>query len=560
MKQDVFRSILLVSSLLGWVVLPGCFGGSDSTANTTTSPARVCESITGGTPWTPNVPGVSASNHDSSVEIFKSVQTASGVTLTGLDESFTMTGSKVATFTIDMSEDLLENGSLSLVAQTTGFELSTGSAWPVLVSLHDGVNELVALRGCDSGTGGQGFYQCTNGTCTTRSACAPDPDASTGSAFVGVTAADRRDHWEQHQSIGTSDYLSTNTFPTCNWTTGSPACSFTTSPGDFFGGTGKLRSGPGVTYTAKYVLLTSNYSSAGGYKGSMKLTVIRKKDGAVASGHQGAMDLNVVLVGSKNIRDSRTAKGKKNLDELFTHVVKHFNDENASSTGVKIGTIKVYEWTCEADGDAYATVDINDTGALFAVGSSMLGSATEGKALNIFLVSKIEYSGAGTILGLAGAIRGPMINGTTASGVVFSSFDKLATFNPSCSTSSCPISSQDSSFINMGSTISHELGHFLGLNHLSESGGTAHDFIADTPECTYKTGSYISIGSCRTHCNSVCSDFQYTNNPYCPSAPECQFNHVMWWTTKNYNSNGQGDGNLFSDSSGAIINYNPYVQ
>ena len=32
-------------------------------------------------------------------------------------------------------------------------------------------------------------------------------------------------------------------------------------------------------------------------------------------------------------------------------------------------------------------------------------------------------------------------------------------------------------------TFAHELGHWLGLSHTSERDGTAHDPIADTPEC-----------------------------------------------------------------------------
>jgi hypothetical protein len=31
--------------------------------------------------------------------------------------------------------------------------------------------------------------------------------------------------------------------------------------------------------------------------------------------------------------------------------------------------------------------------------------------------------------------------------------------------------------------MAHEIGHFLGLRHTTEHGGSAHDPITDTPEC-----------------------------------------------------------------------------
>jgi hypothetical protein len=35
----------------------------------------------------------------------------------------------------------------------------------------------------------------------------------------------------------------------------------------------------------------------------------------------------------------------------------------------------------------------------------------------------------------------------------------------------------------MASTLAHEIGHYLGLYHTSESSGTSHDPLADTPQC-----------------------------------------------------------------------------
>jgi hypothetical protein len=548
--------------------LPGCFlgGGDDSSSS---AAARTCPAPDTGAPWVPNVAGVAATNHDDTdVTVTKTVASASG-RMTSYSQGFG--SAQLFTFNVDMSQDLGSSGSLSLVAEVTGQDLP-GQAYPVLVSLVDSAgNELVNLPasgGTLCGSSPAGAYTCdASHNCTPNLACAPDAGGTLGTAFMGLTAADRRTQWEQHQGMGTSDSVSVNSFPTCTWSSGSPACSFTTAPGNYFNGTGKLRYGG--DYVAKYILLAAYDGDISSYSGSIRLTAIRKHD-ADGGAARGALDLNVVLVGSENIADSHTAKGQQNLDALLTHVVSHFGATNSTTTDIRVGQINVIEWPCANDGDVYATVDIGDTGQMFRVGSALMPAGTEGKALNIFLVSKIGYSGTGTILGLSAGITGAMINGTTLSGLTFATFGKLDTFNPSCTPgTACDITSQENQFVNMGSTISHELGHFLGLNHPSESSGAVHDPIPDTPTCstvdpaTSATASkrYITISSCRgassaggePTCSAQCASYP------CPAAEECQFNHIMWWTTKYYTA-GVGDGNIFSTSSGDTLNLSPYVR
>jgi len=549
------------------LVLTGCLFKKDAVLST----AVVCPTVTG-TAWVPNVAGIGNANHDdASIASYKDVYTVSSAPLLGLGQSYGP--AQVVTISnIDMETDLGSNGSISLIAETTGFPASlSGSAWPVLVSLSDGTNEWVQMSGCTAA----GFFDCSlidsggNPYCGARVGCGPDPAGTLGSVYLGTDGASRRARWEQQNSIGSSDYVTSNIFPNCNWSSavgGQASCPFAMAPGNFFTG-GKIRSGTGIRYTAKYILLTSNYESVTGYTAGVKLTVVRKKDANASGTSKGAVDLNVVLVGSTNIQDSHTDKGKQNLDALMEHVVSQYGTENATTTNIKIGKITVYEWACADGGDSWATTDVDAIGTLFKTGSGLVDQTSEGKALNIFLVSTIDYSGAGTILGISGGIASAAINGTGLSGLAFSSFNKLDTFNPSCSgTGICPVSSQENSFVNMGGTIVHETGHFLGLNHLSEAKGTTHDRTPDTPQCTTQNmltqcdpGSAspycISRATCKgeAQCSTLCS------GTYCATQTACQFNHVMWWTTKSYSS-GVGDGNLFSAQSADIINYNPYVR
>jgi hypothetical protein len=70
-------------------------------------------------------------------------------------------------------------------------------------------------------------------------------------------------------------------------------------------------------------------------------------------------------------------------------------------------------------------------------------------------------------------------HGTTGAGLVFSSVNL------------------DGGGADMGQTMAHEIGHFLGLRHTSEHGGAAHDPITDTPECSDPQNAT----ACRDHTN-----------------------------------------------------------
>ena len=98
--------------------------------------------------------------------------------------------------------------------------------------------------------------------------------------------------------------------------------------------------------------------------------------------------------------------------------------------------------------------------------------------------------------------------------------------------------------------------------------------MPDTPICTQtqtvKGTAYITISSCSQDankfsatgktCSDVCAGYNGTT-VFCAAQVECQFNHIMWWTSKNYNSTtGLGDGNLFSTQSSSILNYSTFIR
>jgi hypothetical protein len=597
------------------LIIALALGAGFASCGTKEATGPTCTVPVTGAKWVPTVPGASSTNHDAGVTETVTVSNHTGP-ITGLDQA--VKDSQLISVTIDMTDDLGSSGSLTLQARGTSMPAGLiGSAAPFLISLSDGTNEYVNLsRGttatdCNGSVSsghpqGTGIYDCSgSGGCVTNAACKP----KWPSAFT------TRDQWEQHQLLNSgSGFPSVNTFPTCNWSTALgnvpgadapsdfPKCAFSesTTPAASTGSTGvtpwlvggKLKTG---MYTAKFALIATRYAALGSsYTGGFELTVVKKKTGATLT---GAVDLNVVLVGTTNVNASRTVKGQQNLDTLFGKVAEYYNQ---AGTGIKLGTVTAYEWPCETGGDAYAAVGTAGLGDMFTTGAGLYPGTT-GKALNIFLTSTITNDvsslGAGVIIdGYSGGINGPVTNGTSASGLVFATFDRMGenapckqsnksdcVYNPNCPSgaATCAVTEQEEPFWNMETTVTHEMGHYLGLNHPNESDGTVQDALYDTPTCTTVSGTagIITINSCLheatnqkfspvaspSHsCVGLCTPYNSATGIYCETIQECSFNHIMWYTSKNFTdsgaSKGLGDGNLFSPETGVLLNYSPFVQ
>lgn len=568
-RAQVIRSpALFISPLLLSVAVLGTGAGCAKTPQI--AAVQSCETTTG-SPWVPNISGAGDSNHDSTVTVTQEVLSTTGPLL-GIVQA--APASKEISVSINMTQDLGTFGSLTLVAEPTDFPAGkVGNAYPMLVSLSDGTNEFIHLARAgtvgDCAEKGYFLYDSVNDVVTSN----PDCSISAPSAYVNA------DKWTDHQ-LPAFGYATVNSFPTCNWGGGSgtaqlPSCSFNS---DFFVG-GKLRSG--VTYTAKYILMASNYLTvASGTTAGLKVTAIKKRSTRGAVG--GAVDVNVILVGSSNVAQSRTVQGQRNLDTLFGLVQDNLAQ---ASSGVRLGVVRVYEWGCAEGGDVFSTASLNSPtdpnyiGKMFSSGSSMVSSAaTEGKTLNIFLVSSISLTSDNSLLkvaGLSGGVGGPPVDGLETSGLAFASNNKIGIFNALCSTTPCPLTTQDPAFYDMGATIAHEVGHYLGLNHPSESNGTIHDPVLDTPVCTQKeplgSENLLTANSCfqdnnvdpvsGLKCSAVCPGYDPDGGVFCETESECQFNHLMWWFAKDFSQSlGRGDGNILSPQSGTSINYNSFVQ
>lgn len=484
-------------------------------------------------------------------------------------------------------------GSMTLVAETQDYPLEQGGAFPVLSEFYvvpasgPTVNYVKLKSACVT----EGMWSCGGGFCNVNPNCTTD----TGSSFGG------RNDWDQHQ-IPPYGYATTNAFPRCDSSVNGWNCP----------NSGQL---PAGQYFAKYVLMSDSGGSVDDLLAGLKVTVIVKKDTATRDSLavNGGVNINLILVGDQNINDSLSVRGARNLDLLFKEVNRLL--KVASGAKIGINALNVFEWSDANGGIQYSQVDYLDLGNMFEAGSKASSlSASSGNAINIFLVGDITYSNTSNlrILGVSGGILGPPVHGTQTSGLAFSSGNELALFNSKCTVNNCHERFQENDFREMAATIAHELGHFLGLNHPSENASSAsqsHDALNDTPLCVRNTvgnmsqrtcyynndsviqASPLAGNTCKQACDNVTTIDYYLANPtspavaidldpvnqtgsfqanddmprqFCPAVQECQFNHVMWYTTKNRQLSSGGvwseDGNLFSPQSSAMLQWSPLVR
>ena len=158
----------------------------------------------------------------------------------------------------------------------------------------------------------------------------------------------------------------------------------------------------------------------------------------------GVLDLNVWLAQGLTV-DAAGAPTETRLQAVLTSL-----DGILAAQGVRLGDIDYYD----VNDATYDFVTNAEFGGLLA-----LTSSASVERLNLFFVQ--EALGGG-VVGVAGTIGGPRINGTTVSGVM-SVYDGFGTST-------------------IGLVAAHEIGHFLGLYHTVEQTG-GHDFMDDTAQC-----------------------------------------------------------------------------
>ncbi len=174
------------------------------------------------------------------------------------------------------------------------------------------------------------------------------------------------------------------------------------------------------------------------------------------SGEGTSMKLNVILVSQSDV----TSADDSNLQDTLGRFKSIF-----SSNGINVSEI-TYQWI-ESDDTVITSTDAN--GNFQPDSMDRLFSNNKGNSdfVQLFFV---QSAGPGGTLGISGGIPGPPVAGTPNSGVIAATFGGLST-----------LSSHDKNLL--GETIAHEIGHYLGLYHTTESSGARFDPVSDTGEC-----------------------------------------------------------------------------
>jgi hypothetical protein len=172
----------------------------------------------------------------------------------------------------------------------------------------------------------------------------------------------------------------------------------------------------------------------------------------------GTLDLNLIMV---SIPDY-TGTGDRNVALMVEEMRRIYALHNVS-----LGTVTHYVLN-RPDLTSVFFIDGDSNGQWDGMDELFQTSRDTGNfAMNFYFVQEIQ----GGTLGIAGGIPGPpLIQGTAHSGVVINAFGGLTQMD-------------EELLVLQGGTLAHEGGHYLGLFHPTESAGTLHDPIADTPTC-----------------------------------------------------------------------------
>ena len=190
----------------------------------------------------------------------------------------------------------------------------------------------------------------------------------------------------------------------------------------------------GGTYRFRFYLLSGSAATLG------VRAIVHNRPNTINDA--GVLDLNVHLAPALGITDpvneTRLQQVLERIDEIF------------SQQGLRLGAIGYFQ----LDDDRFDRVTVDEFGDLLQE-----SAAAPETRLNLFFV---ERTLSGGVLGVAARVPGPARNGTQSSGVMVDyDFGSAST---------------------AGHVTAHELGHYLGLFHTTESDGS-HDLIEDTLEC-----------------------------------------------------------------------------
>lgn len=173
------------------------------------------------------------------------------------------------------------------------------------------------------------------------------------------------------------------------------------------------------------------------------------------------LDVNIYFVGVDGL-SSATASSNSGYNTMIQTFERIY-----AGAGIDIGTVRTFD-VPQGVAEQYAVIrNLNDIPQLITAADSPGDSLAEQISVDVFLINGFAVPQAPGLLGLSLGIPGvPGFHGVQGSALVFTA-EYLG--NAAAAT---------------GQTMAHEIGHFNGLRHTSEHGGTEWDPYDDTPQCS----------------------------------------------------------------------------
>lgn len=173
------------------------------------------------------------------------------------------------------------------------------------------------------------------------------------------------------------------------------------------------------------------------------------------------LDVNIYFVGVRGLSAATTTSnaGYVEMIDVFERIYR--------GAGITIGTVRTFDVDSSVAERFSVIRNLNDVVTLVGAATDPGPSLEERLSIDVFFIDGFAVPQAPGLLGLSLGIPGvPGFHGVAGSALVFT-----AEYLSSAASQT-------------GQTLAHELGHFNGLRHTSEHGGTEWDPYDDTPQCS----------------------------------------------------------------------------